>query len=159
MTQSAGGDNQRFERFQPGDNADRLISADYQNKIQQQIERLNQVTFGPGNSVLTTGPVIFRKGKRSSGTSSSSSLIVFTLDTVDCEAKTATASVIAISCGATDLGIGDSVNLVDFAGCHLTCPENLMIGLSGTASYMESDSSGGCVWNIISLCCLGETCS
>jgi len=56
------GANTEFPTFSAGQSAGDVLSAAYQNKIAGALNRLSQVTFGPGTDGLTTGPVAFKRG-------------------------------------------------------------------------------------------------
>lgn len=77
-----------------------------------------------------------------------------------------------ISCGGTGVEIGDEVNVYDPEYCHFNLPIELLIGLSGTATWMKSENyqsdvgyvvdcvtdlqNAGCMWMIDTLCCSEE---
>lgn len=77
-----------------------------------------------------------------------------------------------ISCGGTGVSVGDEVNIYDPEYCHFNLPIELLIGLSGTATWMKSDNyqqgleyvldclydiqTAGCMWMIDTLCCSEE---
>jgi hypothetical protein len=93
-------------------------------------------------------------------------IIAFEILEADCEAGTATATVIAVSCpNGTGVNVGDEVDLLDFLGCFLDGNEALLVARKGYASSMTTDTPEtaeedrvGCEWYIFSICCPTETC-
>lgn len=148
--ETAGGANNDFPKFSSGDNADKVLSANYQNKLIAGIERANRLTFGPGSDVIQFGPFSLKK-KRRTTSGSSLQIVSFTLTSADCSTGTAEAVIRRIQCGETGLTVGDSISLVDDDGCYLLGDNDLLVGRNGKAVKMEGDYD--CEWCIISLCC------
>lgn len=77
-----------------------------------------------------------------------------------------------VSCGGTGVAVGDEVRVYDPEYCHFNLPLELLIGLSGTATWMKSENylvgldyfdyciaelrAAGCMWMIDTLCCAEE---
>jgi len=77
-----------------------------------------------------------------------------------------------VSCGGTGVAVGDEVNVYDPEYCHFNLPIELLVGLSGTATWMKSENYQpdldyvldcvydlqvtGCMWMIDTLCCSEE---
>lgn len=77
-----------------------------------------------------------------------------------------------ISCSGTGVSVGDEVLVYDPEYCYFNLPIDLLVGLSGTATLMNSDSyqpgldyildclydirTAGCIWMIDTLCCSEE---
>jgi hypothetical protein len=77
-----------------------------------------------------------------------------------------------ISCGGMGVQVGDEVKVYDPEYCHFNLPIELLIGLSGTATWMKSENyqpdlgyitdcvselqTTGCMWMIDTLCCSEE---
>jgi hypothetical protein len=77
-----------------------------------------------------------------------------------------------VSCGYTGVRVGDEVNIYDPEYCHFNLPMELLVGLNGTATMMDSDYyqeglesvlpcvrelvDAGCMWMIDTLCCSEE---
>jgi len=77
-----------------------------------------------------------------------------------------------VSCGATGVAVGDEVRVYDPEYCHFNLPIELLVGLSGTATWMKSANyqdgleyldyciadlrAAGCMWMIDTLCCAEE---
>lgn len=83
-----------------------------------------------------------------------------------------------VSCDAAGVAVGDQVDIYDPEYCHFNLPVDLLVGLSGTATKMDSSSyqstlgtgtgtgsaldcitdvqNAGCVWMIDTLCCAEE---
>lgn len=77
-----------------------------------------------------------------------------------------------VSCGYTGVRVGDEVNIYDPEYCHFNLPIELLVGLSGTATMMDSDYyqdglesvlpcvrelvEARCMWMIDTLCCSEE---
>lgn len=83
------------------------------------------------------------------------------------------AEVLDISCGATDVSVGDSVIVWDPSGCYFSVPSEILINMYGTAVKMTWDASsvvatecidefgefsldGECWWLVQGLCCAEE---
>ena len=154
--EQAGGANNDFQRFASGDNADKVLSASYQNKLIAGIERMNRLTFGPGSDVIQFGPMTLKKRRKASAASSDVGIVQFTINSADCELLTAEATVSKISCGMTSPEVGDAISLVDSDGCYLIGPADTLLGAKGKAIKMEGEY--GCEWVILSLCCTEFSC-
>ena len=77
-----------------------------------------------------------------------------------------------ISCGGAGVAVGSEVKIYDPEYCHFNLPINLLTGLTGTATWMDSASyqagldlvipcvneihNNGCFWVIDTLCCSEE---
>jgi hypothetical protein len=79
-----------------------------------------------------------------------------------------------ISCGGTGVAVGDEVRVHDPEYCHFNLPVELIVGLSGTATWMKSENymdgleafdidncitelrQARCMWMIDTLCCSEE---
>ena len=77
-----------------------------------------------------------------------------------------------VSCGGAGVSVGDEVKIYDPEYCHFNLPIDLLVGLSGTATKMDSSSyqegldyilycmqeirDDGCIWMIDTLCCSEE---
>lgn len=77
-----------------------------------------------------------------------------------------------VSCGATGVAVGDEVRVYDPEYCHFNLPIELLVGLSGTATWNKSENyqdgleyldyciadlrAAGCMWMIDTLCCSEE---
>lgn len=77
-----------------------------------------------------------------------------------------------VSCGGAGVSVGDEVKVYDPEYCHFNLPIELLVGLSGTATKMDSSSyqegldyilycmqeirDDGCIWMIDTLCCAEE---
>jgi len=77
-----------------------------------------------------------------------------------------------VSCGGAGVAVGDEVKIYDPEYCHFNLPINLLTGLTGTATWMDSASyqagldlvvpcvneihTNGCFWVIDTLCCSEE---
>lgn len=77
-----------------------------------------------------------------------------------------------VSCGYTGVRVGDEVNIYDPEYCHFNLPIELLVGMNGTATMMDSDYyqeglenvlpcvrelvDAGCMWMIDTLCCSEE---
>ena len=156
--EQAGGANSDFQRFAPGDNADKVLSASYQNKLIAGIERMNRLTFGPGSDVIQFGPMTLKKRRKVSAAAASgdSNIISFSIIDADCIFGTATGSVTRIPCGSSSPAIGSTIDLVDDDGCYLIGDNELMVGRKGKAVKLTDGEY--CEWCIISLCCGSISC-
>jgi hypothetical protein len=83
-----------------------------------------------------------------------------------------TAIVTHVSCGGAGVSVGDEVDVYDPEYCHFNLPVELLVGLSGTATYMDASNylagqeyivdcvpdvqALGCIWMIDTLCCAEE---
>lgn len=84
-----------------------------------------------------------------------------------------TARVEHVSCGYTGVSVGDEVQIYDPEYCHFNLPIDLLVGLSGTATLMDSEyfqyglsdvvdclyellAMNSCIWMIDTLCCAEE---
>lgn len=77
-----------------------------------------------------------------------------------------------VSCDGSGVSIGDEVRIYDPEYCHFNLPINLLVGLSGTATLMNSENyqpgmdylldclyeirGARCIWMIDTLCCSEE---
>ena len=77
-----------------------------------------------------------------------------------------------VSCTGAGVSVGDEVKIYDPEYCHFNLPIELLVGLSGTATLMDSASyqegldyvvdclaeirADGCIWMIDTLCCSEE---
>ena len=86
-------------------------------------------------------------------------IIEFTIDTVDCDAKTGTGTVTDIMCSGAEVAVGDSVDLVDTLGFLVGNPM-LLMGLTGLAVKMQQNGPYGadCAYKIINLGGLETNC-
>lgn len=95
-----------------------------------------------------------------------SGIIEYQIDSVDCEARIATATVISVPCaGGAGVSIGDTISLCDASGCFLTGPEEFLTFRTGFATQLIGQNCDsiygtldGCVWRIISMCDLNFGC-
>lgn len=83
-----------------------------------------------------------------------------------------TAIVTHVSCGGAGVSVGDEVDIYDPEYCHFNLPVELLVGLSGSADYMDASSylagqeylvdcvpevqALGCIWMVDKLCCAEE---
>ncbi len=76
------------------------------------------------------------------------------------------ATVLEVSCGATDVDVGDEVIIWDALTCTFSMPMELLIGIKGYATRMTTPDpigDGGpepetpCRWVVTFLCCADET--
>lgn len=139
-----------FPVVQPGD----PIKADAWNEITKQLIALGVI--GDAGHVIATGAGIFRRGRKATATTTSSSggaqPVEFTLATVDCEAGTATGTVTDIGCESTGVSIGDTIDLVDTKNLLVGSSESL-VGRTGEGFLMSQDGPYGadCVYKIWTL--------
>lgn len=113
--------------------------------IEERLKRLERDT--------SRGSRMVRMGN-SEGGSGGGSLVLFELDTVDCDAGTATGTALVAACtGTLPTGTQD---ITDDMGCNLTGAEAILIGQK--CWCQESDGAYGCAWSIVSMCCADATC-
>lgn len=148
------GPNRVFQKSVSGGSVESVFSAAHQNAVAQNVERVNRVVYGPGADVLSLGPYAVRR-QQGGGSSATIDLVLFELETVDCQNGTATATVLNYICDGED-NIGDTIDLVDDMGCYLVGPPELLVGVKGKAVKMAG--AYDCEWTILSLCCGGFTC-
>lgn len=158
--EQAGGANNDFQRFSPGDNADRVLSASYQNKLIAGVERANRMTFGPGSDVIQFGPFSLKKGRRQKSPQAvSGALYIARLTEVDCVEKTAVGEILLGPCDG-DLP-GGYVDVVDEIGCNLTGPAELLEGKVAWITQVRGSATqyvGACHYAIVSMCCDSFAC-
>lgn len=108
--------------------------------------------------------IVLYPSQRAATSTGGASLIQFTIDvdSVDCDAGTATGTVTDVICGATDPTVGDTVNLVDPLGFLIGNPA-LLANHVGFAVRMETDETvpypETCSWKILSMDDLGYNCA
>jgi hypothetical protein len=77
-----------------------------------------------------------------------------------------------ISCKSTGVSVGDEIRIFDPEYCHFNLPIELLVGLCGTATQMDSAEfiasryympdclyvldGQSCIWMIDTLCCAEE---
>lgn len=160
--EQAGGANNDFQRFASGDNADKVLSASYQNKLIAGIERMNRLTFGPGADVIQFGPMTLKKRRKASAAAASggSGIYIASLDEVDCVDKTAVGYLMRGPCDE-DLP-GDPVDIEDALGCFLTGPAELLVGKFAFVVKMSGETKNpyteGCPYVILNMCCDSFSC-
>jgi hypothetical protein len=77
--------------------------------------------------------------------------------TADCAEQTASAVVTEITCGTTDVSVGDAIDVTDVMGCDIVGAEDTLVGRRGVATKIEGGEYG-CEWAIIRLCPDAFTC-
>lgn len=142
----AGGANNDFPKFAPGDNADKVLSASYQNKLIAGVERANRKTYGSG--VIDFGPVSLQKGQRRAPESGNRIRV-----RLDYPYRAPMGAVVGVDFPILDEAIEDQYDLVNFLNDPVTtysCSKNQYRHHNRIAILEQELLPGQTGWAVIS---------
>lgn len=142
----AGGANNDFPKFAPGDNADKVLSASYQNKLIAGVERANRKTYGSG--VINFGPVSLQKGQRRAPESGNRIRV-----RLDYPYRAPMGAVVGVDFPILDEAIEDQYDLVNFLNDPVTtysCSKNQYRHHNRIAILEQELLPGQTGWAVIS---------